>query len=142
MIKIRLTQTVFPMDIISSYYYAFNNGDLAKFASLLDDNIIHDINQGKRVVGKREFLDFMYHMNSCYKESVNDLVVMYSKDGSRAAAEFTIHGTYLKTDSGLPEAKGQEYSLPVGAFFEIYQDRIIRVTNYYNLNDWLIQIEG
>jgi len=130
------------MDIISSYYYTFNNGDLAKFASLLDENIIHDINQGKRVVGKREFLDFMYHMNSCYKETSTDLVVMYSEDGSRAAAEFTIHGTYLKTDSGLPEAHGQTYILPVGAFFEIHQGKVIRVTNYYNLNDWLKQIEG
>lgn len=130
------------MDIITQYYHSFNNGDLARFSSLLDDYIIHDINQGKREVGKREFLDFMYHMNSCYKEQITDLVVMYSADKTRAAAEFIVHGTYLKTDSGLPEAKGQTYILPAGAFFEINNNVISRVTNYYNLNDWIKQVNS
>ena len=65
---------------------------------------------------------------------------MASADGSRAAAEFTVHGEYIATDEGLPEARGQRYVLPAGAFFEIRDGKVARVTNYYNLNDWIAQV--
>jgi steroid delta-isomerase-like uncharacterized protein len=65
---------------------------------------------------------------------------MQSPDGTRAAAEFVVHGEYLATDEGLPEATGQTYTLPAGAFFEVVGGRIARVSNYYNLPDWLAQV--
>jgi hypothetical protein len=40
----------------------------------------------------------------------------------------------------LPEAKQQHYRLPVGAFFSIKNNKISRVTNYYNLQDWISQV--
>jgi steroid delta-isomerase-like uncharacterized protein len=49
-------------------------------------------------------------------------------------------GTYLHTDEGLPAAKGQHYRLPGGAFFHIRDGKIARVTNYYNLQEWLRQV--
>jgi steroid delta-isomerase-like uncharacterized protein len=67
---------------------------------------------------------------------------MASADCSRAAAEFNVHGTYLSTDEGLPPAKGQTYTLPAGTFFAIRDGRIARVTTYYNLTDWLLQVAG
>ena len=51
-----------------------------------------------------------------------------------------MNGTYLKTDPGLPEARGQTYRLPAGAFFTIRDGRIARVTTYYNLADWMAQV--
>jgi hypothetical protein len=30
--------------------------------------------------------------------------------------------------------------LPAGAFFELKDGKISRVTNYYNLNDWIAQV--
>ncbi len=65
---------------------------------------------------------------------------MVNLDDSRAAAEYTVSGTYQATDAGLPEATGQQYSLPGGAFFTVRDGKIARVTNYYNLADWLSQI--
>ena len=127
--------------LIEKYYKAFNKGDLITFLSLLSDDVVHDINQGTQQIGKEAFKKFMDHMNECYKERANDLVIMSTDDGDRAAAEFMIEGTYLKTDKGLPEAKGQKYQLPVGTFFTIKNNKITRVTNYYNLQDWLKQIE-
>ncbi|MEQ1841911.1 MAG: nuclear transport factor 2 family protein, partial [Verrucomicrobiales bacterium] len=62
--------------------------------------------------------------------------------GDRSAAEFFIRGTYLKSDEGLPPANGQTYHLRVGAFFEVADGRITRVTNYYNLPDWIRQVGG
>jgi steroid delta-isomerase-like uncharacterized protein len=58
----------------------------------------------------------------------------------RAAAEYVVEGEYLVTDDGLPPAAGQRYTLPGGAFFTIAGGVITRVTNYYNLQDWLRQV--
>jgi steroid delta-isomerase-like uncharacterized protein len=69
-------------------------------------------------------------------------VVLASLDGDRAAAEYVVHGEYHGTDEGLPPAIGQKYVLPGGAFFDIHDDRIARVTNYYNLQDWIAQVGG
>lgn len=55
-------------------------------------------------------------MNRCYREELTDMVVMVNEDGTRGAAEFIVNGTYLSTDEGLPEANGQTYRLPAGAF--------------------------
>ncbi len=63
-----------------------------------------------------------------------------SKDGTRAAAEFNVNGTYLNTDTDLPPAQGQKYLLPAGTFFAIRDGKIARVTTYYNLTDWITQV--
>jgi len=92
-------------------------------------------------MGKAKFAAFMGKMNRCYRERLADIVVMQNADGSRAAAEFTVHGEYVADDEGLPAANGQTYVLPAGAFFYIHCGKIARVTNYYNLNDWVEQVE-
>ncbi|WP_371230757.1 nuclear transport factor 2 family protein [Pseudomonas sp. QE6] len=126
--------------LISAYYAAFNAGDMPAFLGLLHDEVVHDINQGERQHGKEAFARFMEHMNRCYRERLADIVVMASEDGTRGAAEFVVHGEYLSTDEGLPPASGQTYVLPAGAFFEIRDGKIARVSNYYNLNDWQAQV--
>jgi steroid delta-isomerase-like uncharacterized protein len=128
--------------LIENYYAAFNRGDMESFLSLLTDDVIHDINQGKREVGKEAFKRFMGGMNTSYKEELVDMVIMATEDGTRAAAEFTVLGEYLKTDEGLPEANGQKYRLPAGAFFDIRDGKVARITNYYNLQDWIAQVGG
>lgn len=126
--------------LIEQYYAAFNSADMDTFLSLLTDDVIHDINQGKREIGKEAFKQFMGGMNNNYKEQLVEMVIMATPDGSRAAAEFVVLGEYLKTDEGLPEAKGQKYRLPAGAFFEIRDNKVARITNYYNLQDWIAQV--
>jgi steroid delta-isomerase-like uncharacterized protein len=110
------------------------------FLSLLTDDVAHDINQGSREIGREAFEQFMQRMNTNYREQIVDLTVMASADGQRAAAEFTVLGEYLKTDDGLPEAKGQTYRLPAGAFFDLRDGKVARISNYYNLQDWLHQV--
>jgi len=105
--------------LIEQYYQAFNDGDMDTFLGLLNDDVVHDINQGSREQGKEAFTKFMEKMNYHYREQLVDIVVMANEEGSRAAAEFVVLGEYLKTDEGLPEASGQTYRLPAGAFFEI-----------------------
>ncbi len=126
--------------LIESYYAAFNAGDMDRFLSLLTDDVIHDTNQGTREVGKDPFKAFMNRMNRNYKEQLVHMVVMSNEDGTRAAAEFVVLGEYLVTDEGLPEAKDQKYRLPAGAFFDISDGKVARITNYYNLEDWIRQV--
>ncbi len=123
-----------------TYYDAFNRGDREAMLSLLSDDVIHDINQGSREIGKEVFRKFLERMDGSYSEQVEELVVMTNESGDRASAEFFIRGKYLKSDAGLPEARGQEYWLRVGAFFDISEGKIARVTNYYNLEDWIAQV--
>jgi steroid delta-isomerase-like uncharacterized protein len=127
---------------IRAYYAAFNAGDWDAMAALLTEDVAHDVNQGARETGRAAFRAFLDRMARHYREQVEDLVVMVGPDGTRAAAEFTIIGEYLATDPGLPEARGQRYRLPVGAFFALREGRIARVTNFYNLRDWIAQVEG
>jgi steroid delta-isomerase-like uncharacterized protein len=128
--------------LIRSYYDAFNRGDSEGMLAHLTDDVIHDVNQGERRQGKDKFRAFNARMDHHYKEELKDIVVMVSKDGTRASAEFNVHGTYKNTDEGLPEAKGQKYVLPAGTFFAIRNGKIARVTTYYNLTDWIAQVAG
>jgi steroid delta-isomerase-like uncharacterized protein len=126
--------------LIRSYYAAFNQQNWDGMLALLTDDVAHDINQGGRQVGKDAFRSFLAHMDHCYAEQVVDLVVMVNEYGTRAAAEFVIEGTYVRTDAPHPSANGQRYTLPVGAFFEIRDGRIARISNFYNLPEWLRQV--
>ena len=128
--------------LIRAYYAAFDGGDREAMLALLADDVVHDVNQGPRETGKSAFRAFLAKMDRCYRESIRDLAVMVDASGRRAAAEFTVEGAYLATDPGLPEAKGQRYSLPAGAFLEVAEGRIRRVTTYYNLPDWIRQVGG
>jgi steroid delta-isomerase-like uncharacterized protein len=128
------------LQLIRTYYETFNSGDRGAFLALLADDVAHDINQGGCEQGKEAFRAFLQRMDRCYREQVVDLVVFASEDGRRGAAEFFIEGSYLATDDGLPPAAGQSYRLRVGAFFEIENGLVKRITNYYNLQEWLRQV--
>lgn len=125
---------------IEAYYDAFNRGDLDAMLATLHDDFAHNVNEGATRLGKEAFADFCRHMSETYAERLTDIVVFSNEDGTRGAAEFTVNGTYLKTDPGLPEARGQKYVLPAGGFFSLKDGRITRVTTYYNLNDWIRQV--
>ena len=128
------------LELIQKYYDTFNQGDREAFLQLLSDDVVHDINQGGAEVGVAAFRAFLERMDRCYREQVEDLVVFANANGARAAAEFYIRGAYLSTDEGLPEASGQKYRLRVGAFFDVKDGKVARITNYYNLQDWLRQV--
>ncbi len=128
--------------LIQRYYDAFNAGDAGGMLACLTDEIEHRVNEGAHRIGKEKFAEFCSHMGVSYREQLKDMVVFANDTGDRAAAEFTVHGEYLKTDPGLPEAKGQRYILPAGGFFEVKGGKIARITTFYNLNDWIAQVSA
>lgn len=128
--------------LIRRYYDAFNAGDVEGMLACLTEDVEHRVNEGGHRIGKDRFREFCGHMGVSYQEELRDLVIFATDDGSRGAAEFVVHGTYLKTDPGLPEARGQAYILPAGGFFEIRGGLIARITTFYNLNDWIRQVRA
>ncbi|PZW45087.1 steroid delta-isomerase-like uncharacterized protein [Humitalea rosea] len=127
--------------LVRRYYDAFNRADWPGMLALLTEDVVHDINQGGRETGRAAFASFLGWMGRAYREQLTGMVVMVDATGTRAAAEFTVTGTYLIADAGMPPAHGQGYVLPAGAFLEIRDGRIARVTTCYDVNDWKRQVE-
>lgn len=128
--------------LIGRYYDAFNRGDIEGMLACVADDVIHDVNQGERRLGRERFHAFCARMAHHYKERLEGIAVMASDDGSRAAAEFNVIGAYLASEDGLPEARGQRYALPAGMFFAVTGGSISRITTYYNLTEWIMQVTG
>ena len=126
-------------ELVTHYYDLFNRGDRDGMCALLADDVAHDLNQGERQAGKPAFRAFLDRMARSYRERLRDVCVLGDGRG-RVGAEYVVEGEYLATDDGLPAARGQRYTLPGGAFFEVRDGRIARVTNYYNLAEWLRQV--
>jgi steroid delta-isomerase-like uncharacterized protein len=129
------------LTLLEAYYAAFNAQDWEGMLALLTDDVVHDVNQSDSELGKDAFRAFLTQMNRNYQEQLVDLVYLTNSNGARAAAEFVVQGKYLQSGEGLPAAHGQTYRLRCGAFFEIRAGKIARVTNYYNLQDWIRQVQ-
>lgn len=128
--------------LILRYYAAFNAADPAGMLACVSDDVEHRVNEGAVRHGRALFAEFCAHMGVSYRETLRDIVVFATDTGTRAAAEFVVHGEYLQTDPGLPAARGQRYILPAGAFFDVRDGRIARITTFYNLSDWVRQVSG
>ncbi|MDG1069007.1 MAG: ketosteroid isomerase-related protein [Sulfitobacter sp.] len=126
---------------VQAYFDAFNAGDTDAMLACLSDDVAHHVNEGNIRHGKPAFAEFCAHMDRCYAEQLTDMVIFDAEGGTRAAAEFTVNGTYKATDAGLPEARGQTYRIPAGSFFTLKDGKITRVTTRYNLTDWIAQVK-
>ena len=129
-------------ETIRAYFEAFNAGDTEGMLACLAEDVAHHVNEGNIRVGRAKFAEFCAHMSRCYREELTDMVIFETMGGTRGAAEYVVNGTYLATDDGLPEAKGQSYRLPAGSFFTLKGGKIARVTTYYNLADWVAQVSA
>jgi steroid delta-isomerase-like uncharacterized protein len=125
------------LKIAKNYYDYFNEKNWEGMLSLVHEEIKHEANQSATRVGKKLFAEFLEHMNQCYEETLTDMVFFSETSDKRVAVEFVVNGTYKSTDGDLPEANGQKYILPAAAFLEISDNKIIRVTTYYNLPLWM-----
>ena len=125
---------------LKAYYEALNRNDPAGAVALLADDVVHELNQGPREVGKAAFREFLQRMEYCYHERLHDIVLLCSTDGTRAAAEYMVEGEYVSDDIGMPPAAGQKYRMPGAAFFVLRDGRIQRVSDHYNLQEWFSQV--
>lgn len=125
------------LDTVQQYYHCFNSKNWEGMLALLSGDIRHEVNQGEARVGLDRYRAFLAHMDECYDEQLADMVFFTEPGGRRVACEFTVHGMYKKTDGDLVAARNQTYVLPAGAFLEVNDGKITRVTTYYNLPLWI-----
>ena len=131
-----------PAELVRGYYSAFNNKDWAGMLALVHDDVVHFPNQGVVRIGKEALSDFILKSAGAYNEFLTDMEVMTGETQTRLAAEFVVNGTYINGEPGFPQANGQKYVLPGGAFMEMRDGKIGRITTYYNLKDWIDQVSG
>lgn len=127
--------------LIRAYYACFFSAEARDVLALLAPEVLHEFNQGEPERGQAAFATFLEKKRRNYHERVDEICVFTEAGGTRAAAEFTLTGTYVTTYPGLPEARGQGYQLRVGAFFEICGGLISRISTHFNFREWLRQVE-
>ncbi|SKC17970.1 nuclear transport factor 2 family protein [Dyadobacter psychrophilus] len=125
------------LDIVQAYYTSFNQKNWEGMLALLHPEVRHEPNQGDVRIGIEKFIEFLGKMDESYEETLTDMVFFTTPDDSRIAVEFVVRGIYKKGEEGLPEAYGQSYKLPAAAFLELKNEKICRVTTYYNLPLWI-----
>lgn len=128
-------------DLLHRYFNTLNDRDVRACLALVSDDLILEPNQGFAEHGRAAFADYLERHMQCYRETLEQLVILTDPQGAHAACEYHVAGEYLATDDGLPEACGQRYALRVGAFFEIREGLISRISLHFNLPDWLAQVD-
>ena len=126
--------------LVLRFCAAYSRADLDGMVDCVADDVVHDVNQGERETGKAAFRAYLEKHAHNFREEWRDVVVMSVDDGTRAAAEFCVHGVYQHTTPGMPDAHGQRYVLTAGIFFAVNQGKIARITPYYNQHDRQAQI--
>ena len=75
------------VQVIEAYYRLFNARDYPGMLALVADEVVHEINQGEREVGRDRFAVFLERMDRQYRENLTELVVLSEPSGVRFAAE-------------------------------------------------------
>lgn len=130
------------VELVKTYFAAFNRQDNAGMLKLLAANVEHESNQGATQVGTAHFEEFLKTMHQHYREEIKDLKVLTQPEGRLAAAEYIVDGAYIKTQAPFPAAQGQRYAIRAHSFFAIEDGLITRVSTHYNLPEWIRKIEG
>lgn len=128
-------------DLLQRYFNALNDRDIRTCLALVSDDLILEPNQGFAEHGRDAFAAHLERQLRCYREAIEPRVILVEPQGGHAACEYRVVGEYLSTDDGLPEACGQGYELRAGAFFEIRDGLISRISLHFNLPDWLAQVD-
>jgi len=127
--------------MLNSYFQFLNEKNWQAACSLMAEQVLHDVNQGDRVIGVEPLFKYHEEMARYYQQTYSDWHILVSADGKRASAEFYVDGKYLKTHGMLPPGYGQQYELPQGIFFEIEDGKISRLTHYFNVQSFIEQIK-
>ncbi len=106
--------------LIARFFEALNAGDTDTVLECLHEDVVHD-RRANRTFGRQEYRFHIGERMAEVEETMGDIAVMTSDDGTRAAAEFTRRGHRRS-------APDKSYSLTGGTFFAIEDGLITRIT--------------
>lgn len=128
-------------DLLQRYFQALGERDSRACLELVSADLRLELNQGAVEQGRAAYAAYLERQLRCYRESIDELIILGEPGGRHAACEYRVEGEYLATDEGLPEACGQRYAVRVGSFFEVRDGLISRISLHFNLPDWLAQVD-
>lgn len=116
-------------DLVARALAAFNAGDHEELIACLSEDVAHDVPGAGRKIGREAFRWRLAWLARHFRAEAADIAIMTAPGGVRAAAEFTLRGTYLAAMDGWPRAHGQSVGLSAGIFLEIDDEgRISRLS--------------
>lgn len=133
------SRTTSPQPLLEALVQAWDNHDFAALDTLMDPQAIHeDLALGFRGEGLEQIKGFMRHTFELIPDfdwrPINILV-----DGSEAAAEWTMAGTY-SGDTPQGPVKNRLFSVRGASVVVTDNGRITRFTDYYNLAEFYRQV--
>jgi len=111
--------------VIARAFASFNAGDVEGIMACLGDDVAVDIPGAAREIGSDKARWRLANLSRFVRAEATDIAIMTAAGGFRAAAEFTLIGTYLATLPGFPEARGQSFRIGAGLFFDVDDDGLI-----------------
>lgn len=126
-------------EIIKNFYTYFNNCELDKLFSLIDENVVFEINYIKSS-GLVTYKEYISTSKKHYDERIDDYLFMVSPDGKSVTTKFIVKGKYIATDQSAIPATGQSYQLAVVNYFEIEDDKITKGGCWFDDNAWIEQV--
>jgi len=129
------------IELVKKYYEEFNKKNIEGILDLCSDNVINEPNQGENQIGKELLRNFFKISWSHFKEDVYDLDILCNQDGSNVATEYTVRGTYFNTKENLFPATNQKYDITCTTLFKFKDNKISKITRYYNTKKWLDMVK-
>ncbi len=105
--------------LMEQFLAALNQSDWTAALELLAEDAVLDPPSGERQIGREQFRWWLAEGRRAGRESLSDIALMTTEDGTRGAAEFT-----LRRETG----DAPRISVNAGMFFAISGGRIERVT--------------
>ena len=120
---------------------AWNTHDVNKIASFYtDDCIKEDLAIGKATHGKKEMKTLIVSAFTAMPAMSIKLVTIFNSD-NWAATEWIMTGSYSSTFPGMPQATGKSFSVRGASIMELRNDKINRISDYWNYASYLQQIQ-
>ena len=115
--------------LILEAFAAANASDHDALMACLSEDVVHEGTGMPREIGKEKLRWRLAELMRHFRAEATDIAVMTAPGGLRAAAEFTLSGSYLAAQ----EAREKNVQLSAGVFLEIDDDGLIsRLTFCYD----------
>ena len=119
--------------IIKDFLASFNQHDVARTVSFFTDNCVYrDMALERTYNGKKELTEFLNQLSKDFPDHKWELVSIFSSD-DKVIFESVWSGTHMFSSIPGYQASGEILSLKAATIAEFENDKISKVSDYYNL---------
>lgn len=129
-----------PKALVLDWTEALNRRDAdAAVAYLTEDCVLVNIGTGQRTVGREAIREDHLALFAMYSDMRIEKTTFLSTGDGHYATEWIMTGVHTGDAPGLP-ATGKPFRISGAGVGEIRDGRIARVTEYWNMAEFLIQV--